>query len=440
MDFNKIEECTKSELDLFSKPPIQTSIEEGKWDKIDAEDGFDKNDNIIFKINSTDTHYLDLSETNLCVKCKLVKVNDTTILDTDKISTVNNFLHSLFKQIKVKLNNKDVENSNGNYAYRAYLENLLTFNTDEKKTFLKKEGWIDDDDYQFDSTFIKTTLTETANNGFLARRNLFLNQTHGVEFFGKIHSDVFNINRALLSQVDVMLSLVKNSPKFFLLSENETTGPGFKVVIESAYLLVRRLSVSPSVMMGHTMALQKTNAKYPIKRVIVKEFIKHVSSLKFTENNLHNGIMPNRVLVGLLESDQAQGLYAKNPYKFQHFSATSIDLTAASLSLPYTKPLEFNYDKNNYVEAYNTLFSNLKGINTNITYEGFKGGSTLYAFDLTPDLCNDTHYSIMKSGTLSLDVKFDKVINNSVTAIVYMEFDNMIEIDDKRNIYTDYSL
>ena len=65
-------ECTKSELDLFFTTPTQTAIEEGKWDIVNAETGFGTNDVVSFKIQSTDTHYLDLSETQIFIKFKLL--------------------------------------------------------------------------------------------------------------------------------------------------------------------------------------------------------------------------------------------------------------------------------------------------------------------------------------------------------------------------------
>ena len=65
-------ECTKSELDLFCVPPTQTSIEEGKWDTINAETGFASNDVVTFKIQATDSHYLDLSETQIFFKINIV--------------------------------------------------------------------------------------------------------------------------------------------------------------------------------------------------------------------------------------------------------------------------------------------------------------------------------------------------------------------------------
>ena len=46
----------------------------------------------------------------------------------------------------------------------------------------------------------------------------------------------------------------------------------------------------------------------------------------------------------------------------------------------------------------------------------------------------------MKNGSLNLSIKLNKGIEKSITIITYMEFDNIIEIDNKRNIFLDYSL
>ena len=108
---NTSTECTKSELDLFTVPPTQTSIEEGRWDIVYPESGYVKNSTILFKIPSTDSHYFDLSETQLFVDVKIKqKGAEAFITDTEIVGPVNNLLHSMFSQVKIKLNDKDVEN------------------------------------------------------------------------------------------------------------------------------------------------------------------------------------------------------------------------------------------------------------------------------------------------------------------------------------------
>lgn len=44
-----------------------------------------------------------------------------------KTSVVNNFMHSLFNQVILTLNNRQIRQNSPNYGYRAYLENLLNF-------------------------------------------------------------------------------------------------------------------------------------------------------------------------------------------------------------------------------------------------------------------------------------------------------------------------
>ncbi len=53
------------------------------------------------------------------------------------IGPVNNLIHSLFSQCQVYLNNKGVENTNSNYAYKAYLNNLLCYGREAKETFFE---------------------------------------------------------------------------------------------------------------------------------------------------------------------------------------------------------------------------------------------------------------------------------------------------------------
>ena len=57
--------------------------------------------------------------------------------DADEhVGIVNNFLHSLFKQVDVFLKEKKVTQATGTYAYRAYLETLLNYGPAAKESQL----------------------------------------------------------------------------------------------------------------------------------------------------------------------------------------------------------------------------------------------------------------------------------------------------------------
>ena len=122
---SKSQECTKSELDLFSVPPTQVSLEKGHW--IDHQPVSSVSDGVPITFLSPGTEdYVDLST-------KVTKADGANLDADEKVGVVNNFLHSLFKQVDVFLKEKQVTQATGTYSYRAYLETLLNYGPAAKK-------------------------------------------------------------------------------------------------------------------------------------------------------------------------------------------------------------------------------------------------------------------------------------------------------------------
>ena len=64
----------------------------------------------------------------------------------------------------------------------------------------------------------------------------------------------------------------------------------------------------------------------------------------------------------------------------------------------------------------------------------------MYAFDLTPDLGEDDHFSLTRQGSVRLVLKFGEALAEPVSVIAYAEFQNVIEIDRHRNVIYDFSV
>ena len=134
--------CEKSEVDLFSVPPTQLSLEKGRWIDYRPLSSVQNDDAAItFMISGTD-EYLDLSKTILVVEGK-IEVDTGKSVGAD-IAPINNFLHSLFKQVDVYLNGKQVTPAMGTYPYRAYLETLLNYDVSAKKSQLSSALYFKD--------------------------------------------------------------------------------------------------------------------------------------------------------------------------------------------------------------------------------------------------------------------------------------------------------
>lgn len=212
----------------------------------------------------------------------------------------------------------------------------------------------------------------------------------------------------------------------------------YSVFISEAYLRFRKIKYSPSVGIGHALGLEKTNAKYPYKEVKMNSASIPAGSESITISGIHTGMVPNKILVGFVETSAFSGGFNRNPYNFQHFGLQSMLLQVGGQNIPYNEDLTFNFSQNQYAQAYNSLFQGALGYSKNITYDDYANGYTIYSFNLLPDLCSMNHFNTLKSGEITLSVKFLKTTLN-IHAIFYLEFDNILEITKSRVAITNNS-
>jgi len=92
-------ECTKSELDLFSVPPTQTSMESGNWIEYHPLTSVADRSPIDFEISGSGEDYIDFGNSMLYVQAKIVQPNGTDLGAAANTAPVNLFLHSLFSQV-----------------------------------------------------------------------------------------------------------------------------------------------------------------------------------------------------------------------------------------------------------------------------------------------------------------------------------------------------
>jgi hypothetical protein len=69
----------------------------------------------------------------------------------------------------------------------------------------------------------------------------------------------------------------------------------------------------------------------------------------------------------------------------------------------------------------------------------YPNGYCLYAFDLTPDLCEGGHFNLLKQGSVRLALRFSEPLAAAVTVIAYAEFENILEINSQRSVVFDYA-
>lgn len=447
-------ECMKSELDLFVNKPLQTNILKTEEVAYKPVSSLDNTSDIEFVSVGHGNTYRDPSSIYLQLRVQLLK-NLQGELHTDAKSTVvNNILHSLFKQCSVYLNNTPVAQNSNNHNYRCYIENLLNFGSETASTHLDGAGWTIDSkpmDYVAPTVVgggpnppptppVGSTATTEKNNGLETRREMFGN-SNVVELMGRIHADVLNQSKLLLNNVDLRVVLSLEKPEFYVLEED--TGTSYMKILD-ATMYMNHATINPSVLIAHEMALQKMNAQYPFNRVEVKSYTVSANSHTLSLDNVVIGPLPNLLLFAMVDNDAYSGKRSKNPFDFKHNDISQFNLNVNGMPVP-CKTLTFDYDKKppSSARGYNTLFkgTNIRHFDKShqITKKFFDNGCFLLAFELTADHANNMICgNLLNQGTIGIEARFKKALTNTITCIVYAEYDGCIEVNRDRYVSTAY--
>jgi hypothetical protein len=216
-----------------------------------------------------------------------------------------------------------------------------------------------------------------------------------------------------------------------------------KVKVHSMVWYVRKVDALKTFSLAMERHLLKDTAKYPIRRTVLKTI--HIESGRsdLGETCLFMGQIPRRLVLAFVNNNAFVGFVRANPFNFQTFSLRRITVVAGGVSFPRNR-MTYDFSEKNYTLAYMNMFENLNMSSTDklngISYEDFANGYCFLPFNLTSDGSDGGHLELVKEGTTSVSADFQLPLPNAIKLICYAEFDNIIEIDQFRNITSDFSL
>lgn len=424
----------KSELDIFTTLPLQTSVESGSLQSYRPITSISNSGPIEFVVSgSSNDEYVDLARVYLHVRAKISAVaagGGQGALPV--VGPVNNWMHSMFSQVDIYLNQKCITPASNSYPYRAYIENLLNYSAESKTSHLTSVVYAKDTAGYMDSTV-------ATNSGFTKRcTDAPLNKL--IDLYGPLHCDLFNVDKYMISGVEMTVKLQRSGNAFHLMAPAADSAT---FQIEDAVLYVRKVKINPSVILAHHKALSVASAKYPITRVDVKTVTIPSDTTSKSIDNIYLGCLPKRCILGFVKTSAYNGDYARSPFNFESFKYTSLGFYLDSVPIP-AKPFICDFPNNQYIRSYHSLFEgcniNHADIGNNISRTDYPKGYALVAVDLTPDLSSSaSHISLTRTGSLRIDVNFAEPLPQSVTVIIFSEFDSLITVDKNRTVVTDYS-
>ena len=430
-------ECMHGQLDLFAVPPTQTSIQSARWSEYLPISTIQGNTPLEFVIEGSGDDYLDLSSVMLYVRTKITQLNGDDLEAASDAAPINLLLHSLFCQVDVSLNNVLISSSTSTYAYRSYIETLLTYGSDAKKSQFSSELYYRDDPGRFNAVNREVQDGHHPNSGLQKRRG-FMATSREIDLIGRLHCDIFHQQKHLLNEISLKLKLIRSSNEFVLMGANA------RLVITHAAIYARKIKLTPSIFLAHAKALESNNANYYMKRVVCKS-IAIAQGLRDSQiEKVFTGQVPTRVVIGLVNNAAYNGTIDNNPFLFHHYDLTEANIFVDGQLEGTSKSIVCNFGANQFVRAYNSLFAgtgklfNDEGID--ISREDYANGYTLIAWDLTADGADDDHLNLIKSGSVRLSLKFANALPHTISCIVYGEFESLLTVDKHRQIVTDFTV
>ena len=418
--------CGLSESDYSDRKMIQTDIDHDYFSELTPRNTIIKNNPIVFQIEPS-TDFIDPSRTELKLTLSLTDNDGNHIASEPAISPINNIVHSIFSQVSVSLKNTVISHPNANYGYRSYLENLLNFSTESKKTWMTQEGFFMDETDKFDS---KT------NTGLLTRKTLFADGRKAI-LCARLHTDLNFQQNLIPSNLDLTYTLTPARQQFVIQSfDTEKT---YSINIEAATLLVRKVKLYPERNLSFEKEIFKEPVKIPIQFVKVDAFTIAAGSRSFDKNSLFVGNLPELCILGLVDNESFTGSFSTNPFNFKNYDLSSLHFVCNGKQIP-TQSLSPIFATKNVYSAYNSLYTTLNrkfsDWSNGLTISDYIGGSTLYGVNFNSNtFC--AHDNGPRQGAIDISIKFASSLPSSTTLIVYSQSQANIIIDKFRNVVMD---
>ena len=412
-------DCHQAQLNLFTKTPSDTSLKSKEWIEYKPTNQINDTSAINFSITAQSSAYVDLKSSVLNVKLRLTNGDGTPMNEAIVAGLVNTPLHSIFRQVDVTFQQTPLSHSGNNYPYKAYIDTILKTNENVQKGELTSQLFYKDVGPDTDDA-------KTGPNSGLFNRSLATKGGKVVDLEGSLLIDVFQQPKLLLNGVSIGIKLWPSLDSFRLITDTIKADLKVQIVDASFRLCVQR--IDGGLMMAHEKMIKMEPAIYPYLKSDIKTTSIASGQYGFSVDDVFQGLVPCKLIVGLVSSAAYMGDYRKNPFYFRDYDCSSVGFYVDGQSYP-SQPLRPNYEAKQYIDSYRTLTTFRKDVN--IDRYDYTEGYCLYVLEVDPYYS----FNIKRKGHCRLEMKFAKPLPESVTLIQYATFPEILHIDASRSVY-----
>ena len=469
-------ECMPEILNFHAALPTQVGIIDSRYTVVNPINSIDDAKTIEFQINSHLNELIHPAYTFLMLTTRIMSVSDTgeTTAITAKrkkadkpteeeenpakfVLPVNGRNHALFKNVKVRLNDVQIDGGDGLYAYRGDLENRLMCTREVKTGMMDLEGW-DEENIAFEELtdnertalswqgdHIKAIDASTAfkKKGF-NRRIADSWCSKRMYSIGQIHSEIFQQPKPLPPHTKLYVGFdLQDWDGFCVLSKDKNLK--YTLKIESMKLLVRLIKLDTKVYQEMFGELQNgNNFLMPIRKVDMM-FAKRLDTVDYSVHSLmpEGEALPRRIFIAFVSTKAYNGAVELDPFNYCNVKPVKFLLRVGGDPRPFP---EVVCNRTNENDILMNLFSLLEGtgslfedVEMGINAQNYRYRNNIICFDLThAKNPPGTTYEMSTNKPCELEMTIKPASDGETiparTMIIYAEYDAELEFDRNGNV------
>ena len=290
---------------------------------------------IEFEFQTDRNVYVDLRQTNLALKSKLVKGRGLILTKQQKrkrstkntlfllkqvtmtlkfieedegvphITPVNNILHSIFSNGKLNFNNHQIYKSNQLFAHKSYISNNFESTLTDYQGVLHCEGY----DYEENPENL-------LEGPFFLRRMKLYSTLGGFMLYGKLGIDFPTTLELLYLSMKVRIRLIQAPSIFYMISEN----PNVSLGIVDCSLYTRRAMLKEDYHKKRMSQLAYAPVDYNYLETLAKIYIFLARQNQIVQENKFNNAPIYRISIAMKSNSAFTGSFAENPLWCQQFN------------------------------------------------------------------------------------------------------------------------
>lgn len=421
--------CTADELELFSIPPTDYSIEASDVCVFHPVTAPSSSDVLEFNIPALGPYYLDMRASCLHLQVKIVRKDGTAAVTSladvhtpDKVIPTQAFATSMFSTLLVYLNQQLVSTYD-NYAFRSYIDILMNANEIARQHALSSLLFYPEAPGSSEKLDLPADTAKGLKSRFKCTEGSRL-----AEMFTPLFTDLAAQNRFLINGVNARLVFRQSSDAFRLLKSNAVPHEHTVQIVKAA-LHVRRVKILPSVLVGIETRLQKTPASYLLRGTELKTFTVTPNTAELLFDDLYPTILPSKLTIVMVKASSYQGNLEENPFKFQPFSLKRAVLEVDSQQIVDT----FDFQHDLYAKSYLTFLQRLNKKDVPFPLAAYERDCFMLHYRLTAKQ-DDQTLAPISQGNVRLTLQFAKNLSEAICILLLSETPRVLEINKDRQV------